>query len=204
MSTWCFDSEKSLHQLSAGKFSIFLYIHMLVLILTLTSLATGAAQSRVSWGTAAGHTWSTYSSKGVKWTPLRELYHSFNQPNYTKTESAIELLGDAKKNLTEPPFLKYFEYRYGHGKESYWTSDNMALQFEDCINCIHALFPQFDSVWQFDHSCGQDRGWEDGLNVSKMSVNWGGEQCMLPSTQILQEEGFLWLHSPKLTFKVWF
>jgi hypothetical protein len=51
-----------------------------------------------------------------------------------------------------------FEYGYDQGKEGYWTYDHMAVQFEDCVDCIKTLFPQFDSIWQFDHSCGHDIG----------------------------------------------
>ncbi len=72
-------------------------------------------------------------------------YRYSSRPNYTETESAIKLLGGAKKNLTEAPFVKYFEYGCGQGKEGYGTYDNMALQFEDCVDCIQALFPQFES-----------------------------------------------------------
>jgi len=126
-------------------------------------------------------------------------YRSSHRPHYTETESAMKILGSTKKkDLSESPFVIYFEYGYGQGKEGYWTYDHMSLQFEDCVDCIQALFPQFDSVWLFDHSCGHDRGREDGLNVSNMSVNWGGKQRKIRSTKITQEQGFLGPHSPKL------
>jgi hypothetical protein len=119
--------------------------------------------------------------------------------DYAETESAMKILGNTKKkDLSESPFVIYFEYGYGQGKEGYWTYDHMALQFEDCVDCIQALFPQFNSVWLFDHSWGYNRGMEDGLNVSNMSVNWGGKQHKIRSTKIIQEQGFLGLHSPKL------
>ena len=77
--------------------------------------------------------------------------------------------------MVESPFVKYFEYGYGAGKEGYWTYDHMAVQFEKCMDCIQALYPHFDTVWIFvDHSCGHDRGWEDGLIASNMSTTWGG------------------------------
>ena len=74
-------------------------------------------------------------------------FRTLHRPNYTETESAIKILGNAKKkDLSESPFVKYFEYGYGQGKEGYWTYDHMAIQFEDCVDCIQCLFPQFDSV----------------------------------------------------------
>jgi hypothetical protein len=38
--------------------------------------------------------------------------------------------------MVESPFIKYFKYGYGKGKEGYWTYDHMALQFEDCVDVI--------------------------------------------------------------------
>jgi len=50
----------------------------------------------------------------------------------------------------------------------------MCLQFEDRVDTIQALYPEYDSVWIFAHSCGYDRGREDGLSVGNMKVNGGG------------------------------
>jgi hypothetical protein len=74
----------------------------------------------------------------------------------------------------------------------------MALQFEDCVDAIQALYPQYDSLLMFDHSCGHDHGREDGLNVANMSVMWGGKQSKDRVIEIKDETGFLGPHSPKL------
>jgi len=58
----------------------------------------------------------------------------------------------------------------------------MCLQFEDCVDCIQALYPQFETVWMFDHSCGHDRGREDGLiaaNMNTTSLKVGDIQSMV-------------------------
>jgi hypothetical protein len=52
----------------------------------------------------------------------------------------------------------------------------MALQFKDCVDVIQALFPGYNSVWTFDHSCGHDQGHPDGLVVGNMQTLWGGKQ----------------------------
>jgi hypothetical protein len=97
------------------------------------------------------------------------------RPLYTEAESAIKVNGTAvKKPLVNSPFVVIFEYGYGAGKEGYWTYDHMCLQFEDCVDTIQVLYPEYDSVWIFDHSCDHDCGREDGLSVRNMKVNWGG------------------------------
>ncbi len=63
---------------------------------------------------------------------------------------------------------------------------------------IQALYPEFDSIWMFDRSCGHDRGWEDGLNVANIQVMWGGKQSKVRLTEIKEEAGFLGPHSPQL------
>jgi hypothetical protein len=121
------------------------------------------------------------------------------RPLYTEAESAIKVNGTAvKKPLVNSPFVVIFEYGYGAGKEGYWTYDHMCLQFEDCIDTIQALYPEYDSVWIFDHSCGHDHGREDGLSVGNMKVNWGGKQSKVRDTKIEDEAGYLGPHSPKL------
>jgi hypothetical protein len=81
-----------------------------------------------------------------------------HQPHYTEADAALKLNGRTEKeNIGKNPFLNFFEYDYGAGKEGYWTYDHMALQFEDCVDVIQALYPQYDSLWMFDHSCGHDR-----------------------------------------------
>ena len=70
--------------------------------------------------------------------------------------------------------------------------DHMCLQFEDCIDAIQALYPEFDTVWHFDHSCGHDRGRGDGLSVGNMTVNWGGKQSRVRDTEIKEEISLNW------------
>ncbi len=118
---------------------------------------------------------------------------------YTEAESASKLNGKTEKaDLCESPFIKYFEYGYGAGKAGYWTYDHMSLQFEDCVDMIQALYPEFDSIWMFGHSCGHYCRWEDGLNVANMQVMWGGKQSKVRLTEIKEEAGFLGPHSPQL------
>ncbi len=74
----------------------------------------------------------------------------------------------------------------------------MCLQFKDCVGTIQALYPDYDSVWIFDHSCGHDHGREDGLSVGNMKINWGGKQSRVRDTEIKEEVGYLGPHSPSL------
>jgi hypothetical protein len=58
----------------------------------------------------------------------------------------------------------------------------MVLQMEDCIDVMHALYPDYDVLFLFDHSCGHDRQRKDGLNLENMSKNYGWKQSLLRPT----------------------
>ena len=60
-----------------------------------------------------------------------------------------------KKDLPSSPFV--FEFEYGASNEGYWCYEHMVLQLEDCVDCLKVLFPQFQYLFLFDHSCGHDR-----------------------------------------------
>ena len=51
----------------------------------------------------------------------------------------------------------------------------MSMQFEDCINCIAFLYPEYDKIFLFDNSCGNDRKRLDGLNLNELSKGYGGK-----------------------------
>ena len=67
----------------------------------------------------------------------------------------------------------------------------MEIQLEDCMDCLIALYPEFDYLFLFDHSCGHDKQREDGLNVERMLKGYGGKQAVLHDTIIRQEQGYI-------------
>ena len=75
---------------------------------------------------------------------------------------------------------------------------HMVLQLEDCIDCLKVLYPQFDFLFLFDHSCRYNRQKEDGLNVENMNKEFGGAQQKLCNSTIQEQQGYLGLHSPIL------
>ncbi|KAI2493984.1 hypothetical protein MHU86_20558 [Fragilaria crotonensis] len=75
---------------------------------------------------------------------------------YIDTQAALEILKSTKKPvLTESPFVKYLYI--GANNEGYWNSYHMSLQFEDVVDCLQVLYPEFDFVFLFDHSQGHAR-----------------------------------------------
>ena len=44
------------------------------------------------------------------------------------------------------------ELQIGGNNDGYWSYNHMSIQFEDCLDCIKVLYPQFDFVFLFDHS----------------------------------------------------
>ena len=72
--------------------------------------------------------------------------------SYADNEAAIEVNGTAaKKPLTksESPFLLYFDY--GENRDGYWNYNHMVLQFEDTIDVLKVMYPNFKFVYLFDH-----------------------------------------------------
>jgi len=121
---------------------------------------------------------------------LQQVNNARRGKKYKDEEAAISRLGTAyKKDLLKSPFIKEFEY--GASNEGYWCYDHMVLHFEDVVDCLITLYPQYDYLFLFDHSCGHDKQREDGLNVQKMSKLYGGKQPIMRNTVLTKEEGFL-------------
>jgi len=87
---------------------------------------------------------------------------------YSDEDAAKKVLGNSfKAPLTKSPFVVEFEY--GANNQGYWDYDHMIIQFEDCIDVVKTLYPEFDFIFLFDHSCGHDRQRPDGLSVPKVN-----------------------------------
>ena len=92
-------------------------------------------------------------------------------------------------SLLKSPF--FHELEYGANKEGYWNYKLVFLQLEDCVDVVKMLYPQYDFLFLFDHSCGHDKQREDGLNVNVMSKLYGGKQRILRTSKIKTHLGFL-------------
>jgi hypothetical protein len=116
---------------------------------------------------------------------------------YTDTQAAMEILGTINKPvLTESPFVKYLFI--GVNNEGYWNSYHMSLQFEDVVDCLQVLYPNYDLVFIFAHSQGHARQREHALSAQQMSKSYGGAQPRMRDTTIMADEGFLGPHLPSL------
>jgi hypothetical protein len=116
---------------------------------------------------------------------------------YTDTQAAEEILKTHRKPLlTESPFVKYLYI--GAHNEGFWNSYHMALQFEDVVDCLTVLYPEFEFIFLFDHSQGHARKQNGALNALHMSKNYGGAQPVMRDTTIMSDTGYLGPHSPAL------
>ena len=103
---------------------------------------------------------------------------------YIDEQAANTINGKADKpNLTSSPFAIQFEY--GINAQGYWDYNRMMLQFEDCVDVVSVLFPEFEFVFLFDHSSGHDRQRPDGLSITKISKFFGGGQPKMRPSKIL-------------------
>ena len=117
---------------------------------------------------------------------------------YHDLQAAMEILGTTNKaNLTESPFVKYL-YIGANNEGYYWNSYYMSLQFEDVVDCLQVLYPEFEFVFMFDHSQEHARKRSGALSAQHMSKTYGGAQAMMRDTAILTEDGFLGVHLPFL------
>ena len=102
----------------------------------------------------------------------------------------LTILGSSeKKPISADPFVVFFDY--GKNREGYWTYDHFILQCEDVFDCLHVLYPEFRFALSVDHSCGHDRGRPNGLAENAMNVHFGGKQCLMHGSKILEKEGYL-------------
>ena len=112
-------------------------------------------------------------------------------------QAANEVLGTIyKSDLKESPLVKYLYI--GASNERYWNSFHMSVQFEDVVDCLQILYPEFEFVSLFDHSQGHARKRNGALSALNMSKGYGGAQAKMRETMIVQEEGYLGPHSPIL------
>ena len=65
---------------------------------------------------------------------------------YSDEVAAQQIKGTPlKQELTSLPFIQ--ELEHGKNSDGFWTYDHMVLQFEDCIDVLKHLYPQFDYVF---------------------------------------------------------
>jgi hypothetical protein len=84
---------------------------------------------------------------------LEEINESRCGKTYVDIDAAMATHGQAaKKDLKQSPFVVYFELRANN--EQFRMYSHIAIQFEDCVNCLSVLYPHFDFAFLFDHSQG--------------------------------------------------
>jgi len=109
---------------------------------------------------------------------------------YKDEEAATAKRGTAlKQPLTSSPFV--LEFEYGVSAEGYWMYESMVLQLEDCADVVKTLYPQYQFLFLFDHSCGHDKAREDALNVRNMNKGFGGSKPKMHDTVIHKAKGYL-------------
>ena len=121
---------------------------------------------------------------------------------YSDTEAANARLGcSTKQDLTSTPFVRSLDY--GANTNGYWSYDHMVVQFEDCIDVLQYLHPDFDFMFIFDHSNGHDRLQSDGLSISKINVKHGGKQPHMRSSELSSEHFGPFHNSEFFWYKSW-
>jgi hypothetical protein len=77
----------------------------------------------------------------------------------------------------------------GASNEGNWNSFSMSVQFEDVVDCLHVLNPEFEFVLLFNHSQGHARKRNRALTALTLSKGYEGAQAKMRDTVISKEEG---------------
>ena len=122
---------------------------------------------------------------------MEEINESRRGKTYIDIDAAMAIHGQqaAKKDLKQSPFVVHFEL--GANSEGYWTYNHMAIQFEDCVDCLKVMYPQFDFAFLFDHSQGHAKKLPNGLDAYSMNRGFGGAQPKMRESRIKAEDGYL-------------
>jgi hypothetical protein len=111
---------------------------------------------------------------------------------YADEEAAIKVHGCSKKmplTKSKSSFLLFF--KYGENGEGCRNYNNMVIQFEDAVDVLRVMHPQFDFIFLYDHSSGHAKQRPDGLNHFWMNCSYGGKATHMRTTLIEQREGYL-------------
>ena len=111
--------------------------------------------------------------------------------NCIDKQAAMEKLKLTQKPLllAESPFVKYLYI--GAINKGYWKSFHMSLLFEDVVDCLQVLYPDFDVVLLIDHSKGHGRKHDGAFNAMHMLHTYGGGQPIMRDSIITKTEWFL-------------
>ena len=132
---------------------------------------------------------------------LRRINNCRHGSDYLDKEAALEIFDRKEKhNLTESPFVRYFEY--GKNQEGYWNYNHMIIQFEDVVDCLKVIFGnKYNYVFYFNHSSGHDCQRPDGLNEKRISKFYGGSQPFTRDS-VMVDETYLGPFNPINKLKV--
>jgi hypothetical protein len=102
--------------------------------------------------------------------------HEFGMP---LSEDQLKQVNEVRQKygrslLESSPGLIFFEY--GKNKSGYWDADDFHKQVEGMMDMAEALHPEWQMVFEVDHSAGHSKKRVGGLIVSSMNVRPGGKQ----------------------------
>jgi hypothetical protein len=95
---------------------------------------------------------------------------------YINEEAAKRYKGRAQK-LTFCAVNLFLNLIMGHQTKVIGTMTRLC-------GCLKCLYPHYEFLFLFDHSCGHDKQQPNGLNAENMLKTYGGEQSILRLTVI--------------------
>ena len=109
--------------------------------------------------------------------------------NYVSEDSAMEVYGSIQKKKLTSKHVLIQNFDFGVNQDGFWSYHHMALQNEDAFDILSVVYPYSDFVILMDQSSGHTKKRENGLDVSKMSKNWGGNKDHVMRSTTVREVG---------------
>jgi hypothetical protein len=62
----------------------------------------------------------------------------------------------------------------GASNEGYWNNFHMSVQFNDVVDCLQTLYPEYKFLSLLDHSQGHAHKTNGALSALNMAKGYGG------------------------------
>jgi len=105
--------------------------------------------------------------------------------HYVDKAAVIAIYWHMKKPpLKVLPFVQTITI--GVNNDGYWMLYHIAIQLDDCVDCLKILFPDYNFLFLFGHSQGHQQKCIGSLQAAHVSLQFGSSQPLMRDTEITE------------------